>query len=178
MGQKTRRNYHYVCPTCDPRGYSRGMTSPPVQSPERARLRRHIEARVEELDLTWSALSARAGIPYETIRRVRIGTRPISRAVRVALEDGLQWGRGSIRAILAGGDPTPATGGALDPGPTVDTAIGPVEVHIARDLDTALDGLTTDQAAEIERRLAERMRTEAPLFVELLAREMRQAEED
>ena len=54
---------------------------------------------------TWRALSERAGISYETLRAVRAGGNP-GEATADGLERALRWQPGSIRAILAGGEPT------------------------------------------------------------------------
>lgn len=73
----------------------------------RERLNRHMEDRRYELGMrTWRALSDRAGIAYETLRALRAGSNPSDATVR-DLETALKWERGSIDAILAGGQPTP-----------------------------------------------------------------------
>jgi hypothetical protein len=73
----------------------------------RERLNRHMEDRRYELGMrTWRALSDRAGIAYETLRALRAGSNPSDATVR-DLETALRWERGSIDAILAGGEPTP-----------------------------------------------------------------------
>jgi hypothetical protein len=144
----------------------------PKQSPERARLRAFIEQRVVDLDLSWRDLERLSGVPYETTRRVRTGARPISRETIEGLEDGLRWERGSIRAILSGGDPTP-----LPDGPrmavedhALDTPIGRVAYQVIRDLD-ADDTLTPEARAELEATIAERMRHDAELFIRAMRAE-------
>lgn len=63
-------------------------------------------ARLRDLGMkTWRDLSTKAGISYETLRALRAGGNP-SDGTTYALEKALRWEPGSVRAILAGGDPT------------------------------------------------------------------------
>lgn len=144
------------------------MPSPQQQPPERARLRALIEERADDLELNWRELVTASGVPYETIRRVRTGDRPINRDTREGLEDGLKWDRGSIRAILDGGDPTP-----LPAAPRIavedhvlDTPIGQVAYQIMQGLD-ADDDLSPEERAEMEESIAERIRSDVTLFAEM-----------
>ncbi|WP_435109963.1 hypothetical protein [Nocardiopsis synnemataformans] len=146
----------------------------PEQSPERAHLRHHIEKRVEDRDITWRELEALSGVPYETVRRIRTSDRPITRDIREKLEDGLRWERGSIRAILSGGDPTP-----LPEEPrlavedrVLDTPIGQVFYQAVRDIDADPD-LTPEERKELEAATAQRLSDEITLFVEMKRAQIR-----
>jgi hypothetical protein len=52
-------------------------------------------------------VAAAAEINRETLRLIRQGTGQIRPLTMDGIEDALQWRRGSIDAILSGGDPTP-----------------------------------------------------------------------
>lgn len=139
----------------------------------RERLNRHMEDRRYELGMrTWRALSERAGIAYETLRALRAGSNPSDATVR-DLETALRWERGSIDAILAGGEPTPRADRHVelrDPGRAEDSVAVDREPTVA------------ELAAEVERmkRANEEMaRRNADLearFEEFLAKQ-REAEE-
>jgi hypothetical protein len=70
----------------------------------RARLAELMDQRRRDLRLTWDQVAARADIHRETLRQIRSGSsgtiRPLS---ATGIEDALEWGRGSIDAILHGG---------------------------------------------------------------------------
>ena len=76
---------------------------------------------------TWRALSERAGISYETLRAVRAGGNP-GDATADGLERALRWKPGSIRAVLAGGEPTPRL-----PGDMTDAGRAEDELSVARE---------------------------------------------
>jgi hypothetical protein len=144
------------------------MPSPRQQSPERARLRTHIEDQVEALDITWAELARASGVPYETIRRVRDGNRPITKDVRDRLEDGLGWARGSIRDILDGGDPTPANPRISIENHVLDTRVGQVLYQVIQDLNADQD---PERRAKIDAALAERFANDAELFMRAMRAE-------
>ncbi|WP_160051455.1 helix-turn-helix transcriptional regulator [Nocardiopsis sp. FR26] len=77
------------------------------QPPERARLRELMEARQEQLGLSWGEVAKAGGVKMNTLYRVRAGVATIQQTTKRAIEDGLQWDEGSVDAILGGGDPTP-----------------------------------------------------------------------
>lgn len=135
------------------------------QPPERQRLRAEIEARQEALGEIWDEIASRGGTHAETIRRVRVGTSPITVKTRADIERGLRWAPGSIRAVLEGGDPTPEPGspgskeapeGGRYSAATID--LGDRVVHLARDLNASArgQGVPPDEAAEMTRRALER----------------------
>lgn len=77
----------------------------------RRQLDTEMDARREDLELTWRQVAEAAGIHYETIRAARKGRAGIPEQTRRAIEKGLRWEQGSVDAILRGGKPTllPAT---------------------------------------------------------------------
>lgn len=67
-----------------------------------------MDERRAELRRTWDEIAKRGRISYRTIQNVRIGRwTTMANTTRWGLEDGLDWTRGSVDVILAGGDPTP-----------------------------------------------------------------------
>jgi|SRR5690606_7104785 len=72
------------------------------------RLAQAIEARRGELGLSLREVAERAGITGETLRAVRRGSNEPSQLTKRGIERALRWAPGSVDAILAGGDPTPA----------------------------------------------------------------------
>lgn len=145
------------------------MTSPP----DWQRLSAAVETRQQELRDTWTAISHRGQIPLETLRRARLGKRPLTEENLRRLEMGLRWAPGSADAVLDGGDPAP-----LPSVPHVqveehvlDTAIGQVTYQIAP-LSDADGVMSAEELQELEEDLAERLRTEIPLFVEMRRREL------
>lgn len=118
--------------------------------------------------MTWADLERASGVPYETIRRVRTGDRPITKDVRDRLEDGLRWKRDSIRRILEGGDPIPLEGPTLvqEEG-ILNTPIGRAVYTAIREIDEDSDDLTDEERSELEEALAERLRTEMTLFANM-----------
>lgn len=83
------------------------MTPRSSQSAERERLALLMDDRRRELRLTWDQVAAAAGVNRETLRLIRQGDGQLRPLTKDGIEDALQWQRGSIDAILAGGDPTP-----------------------------------------------------------------------
>lgn len=130
----------------------------PDQPPERARLREHMEARQGHLGENWDAIARRAGIHEETFRRVRFGTGQMRPATRVAIERGLKWEPGSVRATLDGGDPTPLPETEDDRYATGAIDLGDRVIHLARDLNASArhHGVPPEEAAAMTRRALER----------------------
>jgi hypothetical protein len=73
----------------------------------RRRLADLMDERRGELRLRWRDVADAGGISYEVVRAVRNGTGDIRLLTQRGIEDGLKWEQGSVRAILAGGDPRP-----------------------------------------------------------------------
>lgn len=76
------------------------------REPARARLAELMDQRRRDLRLTWDQVASQAGIHRETLRQIRAGGGSIRPLSATGIEDALQWHRGSVDAILAGGDPT------------------------------------------------------------------------
>jgi transcriptional regulator with XRE-family HTH domain len=72
----------------------------------RIRLAQYIERRISALALEYAEVCRRAGISDETLSKVRKGAGARS-STYTKLEHALGWARGSIAAILDGGEPTP-----------------------------------------------------------------------
>lgn len=71
------------------------------------RLDSAMNARRLDLRMNWREVSTAAGISYEALRGIRRGDYRPSELTARALDDALRWERGSVEAILAGGDPMP-----------------------------------------------------------------------
>lgn len=72
-----------------------------------------MEERRLELNLEWRDIAKHGGLAYETLRALRRTGRASALSKR-RIETGLLWAPGSIDAVLAGGDPTPAGGVRVD----------------------------------------------------------------
>lgn len=97
----------------------------------RERLNQFMEERRAELGLTWEEVAARSHLAKATIGAIRAGQPTIRTLTQRALEQGLDWAPGSIRAVLQGGQPAPAGQRQLAPPPTsyadmVDSLIGEI----------------------------------------------------
>lgn len=66
-----------------------------------------LERRCDQLDMTWTELAAVSGVSEVTLRALRRGDNKPSARTKRRLEDALQWERGSIQAILEGGEAIP-----------------------------------------------------------------------
>lgn len=75
-------------------------------TPDRERLKAAIDARAAELGLRYREVASRAHMTESNLFRIRTGEIELSNAARIALEDALEWERGSMQAILDGGQPT------------------------------------------------------------------------
>lgn len=74
---------------------------------ERKSLAAEMNARRVDLRLRWIAVAERTGIDPSHLRRIRKGEVAVSDLAARAIEDALEWKPGSVKAILAGGVPTP-----------------------------------------------------------------------
>ena len=76
----------------------------------RQRLNDAMDARRVALGRTWRDVANRGGISYETLRAARNGNGDIPALTQAALERGLGWPAGAVRAVLDGRDgrPVPA----------------------------------------------------------------------
>ena len=80
-------------------------------TPQPHRLGVLMDERRRELRLRWRDVAVLAGITYEGIRAVRLGTGGIRALTQLGIEDALQWEHGSIRSVQDGGDPIPRQAG-------------------------------------------------------------------
>lgn len=72
------------------------------------RLGQEMDARRVELGMSWKQLARAAGdLAISTIDAYRFGDRKPSAVKRAQLEDALEWERGSIDQVLAGGEAVP-----------------------------------------------------------------------
>ena len=78
-----------------------------TQPSARARLAGLMDERRLELRLTWQDVAERGGISLRALANARTGDAEIRPLTQAGIEGGLQWERGSVARILAGGDPLP-----------------------------------------------------------------------
>ncbi len=97
------------------------MTNPET----RKRLATFMDQRRLDLRLTWREVAETGGISYEALRAARNGEGGMRPLTQAAIENGLQWERGSVARILAGGDPVPLRP-AAPPGPPRDDQMPPL----------------------------------------------------
>jgi transcriptional regulator with XRE-family HTH domain len=84
-----------------------------------ARLVTHRRVRLGHASQT--EFASASGLKIRTLNNIENARRPGYDPSTIALlEQGLQWQPGSVEAILAGGDPTPAPAAAADVPPDVD----------------------------------------------------------
>jgi hypothetical protein len=74
----------------------------------RRRLAALMEERRLELGLRWQDVAERGSVSLKALHSARMGNADIRPLTRQKIEDGLDWGHGSIRRILDDGDPLPA----------------------------------------------------------------------
>lgn len=74
--------------------------------PNRERLSERMEDRRKELRLKWTQVGRRGGMSPQNLLRIRNGVISITEDAADSVEDGLFWARGSVQAILDGGEPT------------------------------------------------------------------------
>lgn len=90
-----------------------------------ARLAAFVEQRITELGMEYTAVWKAAGFSDETLLKIRRGVR-VRPTTHRKLEIALQWERGSVKAILDGGEPTPlGLAAAEDPAPSSQPAAPP-----------------------------------------------------
>lgn len=70
------------------------------------RLGEYVERRIAELGLNYSAVCRAGGFSDETLSKIRKGTIRARHSTYHGLEQALLWERGSVDAILSGGEPT------------------------------------------------------------------------
>ncbi len=80
---------------------------PSSEDLEQARIGELLEARCQELRLTWNVVAQRSGLSREGLSRLRRGIGTPRRLTKRAVEDAVFWRHGSIDRILKGGDPEP-----------------------------------------------------------------------
>jgi|SRR5690606_3637347 len=73
-----------------------------------------MDERRGELRLKWSDVARRAGVTTQALRDIRKGG-AMRTTTRIALEQALHWQRGSIDAILRGGEPVELPSGEPEP---------------------------------------------------------------
>lgn len=78
----------------------------PNQLSPRERLAQHMEERRLDLDMRWADVARLAKVTTETLRQARQGEGEIRPTTRRGIERALLWEAGSVKAILAGGEPT------------------------------------------------------------------------
>src|ERR1039457_1914194 len=77
-----------------------------VTEPEaRTRLAQRMNARRIDLGLRWADVAAIGGVSAETLRAGRRDLGPLRDLTKAAIENGLQWQRGSVDRIIGGGEP-------------------------------------------------------------------------
>lgn len=67
-----------------------------------------MDRRRIELGYEWGDIASQAGVSTAFLRGLRKGGKGARDLTKAKLEDALQWKRGSIDIVLAGGQPTPA----------------------------------------------------------------------
>jgi transcriptional regulator with XRE-family HTH domain len=80
---------------------------PSSEDLEQARIGELLEARCQELRLTWNVVAQRSGLSREGLSRLRRGVGTPRRLTKRAVEDAVFWRHGSIDRILKGGNPEP-----------------------------------------------------------------------
>jgi transcriptional regulator with XRE-family HTH domain len=81
------------------------MTTQPDRTRNR-RLAERLNQRRIVLRLQWQEVADRAGISAAHLRNFRNGQGTLGDLAKASLEDALRWKRGSIDAVLQGGEPT------------------------------------------------------------------------
>lgn len=90
--------------------------------------------------MSWREVSTAAGMSYEGLRAIRKGDRHPNAVTKGRIEDALQWEPGSVDAVAAGGQPTPAEPERPD-----------YDVDELRDLRSQLNAII-DRIEEMQRR--------------------------
>lgn len=123
---------------------------PPVHKKKSARdrLAQHLDERRLDLGMKWADVAANSGLTTETLRQVRSGSSAIRPLTARAIELALGWTRGSVQAVLQGGEPT------LDPG-------GPSTVAVAH-IQPMSEGGTNDDSNLVAITADENRKVSAP----------------
>lgn len=79
----------------------------PAEDNPRTRLGDAMDQRRAHLRMQWNDVADKAEISVAHLRRVRNGTQALNPVLMAAIDDALQWQRGSVQAILDGGEPIP-----------------------------------------------------------------------
>lgn len=82
------------------------MARMPKGQTQRERLAQHMDERRIDLGLRWADVADLAGLTPEGLRGVRRGDGELRGLTRRGIEDALQWSRGSVQTVLAGGEPS------------------------------------------------------------------------
>lgn len=106
-----------------------GGKSMAANTDERTRLAAEMDRRRIKLGLRWEHIADKARISTTHLRKIRRGDTGASEIVIASLEDALQWERGSIAQILAGGRPAEQAGSEA---PALNATLG--ELLLARGL--------------------------------------------
>ena len=122
----------------------------PTEPDTRKRLAGLIEQRRRELRLTYDQVAQRGRISLKALYGARTGSHGLRADTKAGIEDGLDWERGSVDRIEAGGDPVPVT--RARPAPV--TAVAEVPPAAARVLSAhgaQAEAAVAREAVEIER---------------------------
>lgn len=102
--------------------------------------------RREDLRIRWKEVARRAGMYPQNLLRIRNGAIAVTWEAASGIDDALQWARGSVEAILAGGYPKIAgteTAAIEEPGPRgIELTLGSLQIRLPEDA-------TADQRAAL-----------------------------
>jgi hypothetical protein len=76
----------------------------------RAHLADEMDVRRIELGLRWTEVARTMPMSVQNLARIRNGEITVTREAAAAIERALRWQAGSVRQVLAGGEPTPLEG--------------------------------------------------------------------
>lgn len=110
------------------------------------RLDRLMNDRRLGLDLDWKDVADRARIAVQTLDAVRKGKNQPTERTQRRIERALQWGHGSIEAVLAGGEPTPIEQPPTDREQSVPPTTAELEERVS-----SLEQELADLKAEVRR---------------------------
>lgn len=120
----------------------------PHERLDRAMNERRLQLRPR---LNWRQVAEAANISYTALRAIRRGAYRPAELTALALDEALQWGHGSVYALLDGGEPMPLSleeGDAAED-PRVEGAPDDPRVQLVVDI---LDGLPPAVEREVMRR--------------------------
>ncbi|MFF4417000.1 hypothetical protein ACFYY8_31150 [Streptosporangium sp. NPDC001559] len=124
----------------------------------RLRLADAMDGRRKELRLRWEEIAERAEISGTHLRRIRRGESGFTDLVEVRLEEALLWSPGSIKAVLGGGEPTPAASRLEILAHTTQTGHGldtPTVKELQAEIDALMGGLPEWRRRRLEKLIAE-----------------------